>query len=344
MSTSGADSSELVRRNGAIAAGVSAPPPDADRTSTVQLRLLSRGVPVLVVVVMAVLAVTTDNFLTTANITAVFRSAALTGIVAVAMTPMTVSGNFVSLASQPTAVTGAMLLVVLLNHGFAVPAAVGVMVAAVVLVGVVQAALVAAGLNPIITTLAAASIVLGTAITLSESKPVSLEGTALGWGNSSVLGIPIEVLVFAVFTVVVNVGFTRTTLGRATVLTGSNRRTADLSGLSFRWVTLAAFVTFSVGIALVSLLYLAGFRSVQPVSLNTLTFDVIGALLVGGIAINGGKGSPWRSALGAVFIATVTNVLLLHGLTPGAAAVFTGGIITAAIVLLVSVERMRSLT
>ena len=142
----------------------------------------------------------------------------------------------------------------------------------------------------------------------------------------------------------VNLGFTRTTLGRATVLTGSNRRAAATSGLSFSWVTLAAFATFSVGIALVAVLYVAGFRSVQPVSLDTLTFDVIGALLVGGVAINGGKGSPWRSALGALFIATATNVLLLHGLTPGSAAVFTGAIITAAIVLLVSIERMRALT
>ena len=103
---------------------------------------------------------------------------------------MTVSGNFVSLATQPTAVASAMLLVVLLDHDLGTAAAVFAMVVAVVLVGVVQAVLVAAGLNPIITTLATASIVLGAAITLSESKPVSLTGPALGWGNSPCWGYP----------------------------------------------------------------------------------------------------------------------------------------------------------
>ncbi|MTD59113.1 ABC transporter permease [Amycolatopsis pithecellobii] len=322
-----------------------APTPKPERADARQasLRLLSWGVPILVIAVIVVLALTTRGFLTADNIKAVFRSAAYTGIVAVAMTPMTVSGNFVSLATQQTAVAGGMFLVLLLNTGFPVILAVIVLVAAVVATGVVQALLVAAGLNPIITTLAAASIFLGATNTFSGSKPVALAGPVLGWGNSSVIGIPIEVLVFGVFTVVVNIGFTRTTLGRATVLTGSNRRTAAISGLSFRRVTLAAFAVFSLGIAVVAVLYPAGYRSVTPDTLNTLTFDVIGALLVGGVAITGGRGTPWRSAVGAVFIATTTNVLLLHGLPPGKVALFTGAIITAAVVLLVFVERRRSL-
>ena len=65
----------------------SLPRAENQRQGATSLRLLSWGVPALVVLVIALLALTTDNFLTTANITAVFRSAALTGIVAVAMTP-----------------------------------------------------------------------------------------------------------------------------------------------------------------------------------------------------------------------------------------------------------------
>ncbi|GAB7003273.1 ABC transporter permease [Nocardioides sp. AN3] len=317
---------------------------DAGHAETVKARLLTWGVPVLAVVLILVLSLTTKDFLTTANIAAVLRSAAYTGIIAVAMTPMVVSGNFVSLATQQTTVAAGMLLIVMLNHGMPVLPAVVLVVIAVVVIGVLQALLVAAGLNPIITTLAAASVILGTTSTLSASKPVALTGSVLGWGNSSVLGIPIEVLVFGVFTVLVNLGSVRTTLGRATMLTGSNRRAAAISGLSFTRVTAAAFAIFSFGIGLVAVLYSAGFRSVTPNSLNSLTFDVIGALLVGGIAINGGRGAPWRSALGAVFISTATNVLLLHGLSAGAVALFTGAIITIAVVLLVSIERMKALS
>jgi ribose transport system permease protein len=304
-------------------------------------RLLNVGVPVLAVLALLVLAITTGGFLTTANITAVLRSASYTGIIAVAMTPMTVSGNFVSLATQQTAVAGGMVLVVLLNDGLPVVLAIAVLLAAVVATGALQALLVAAGLNPIVTTLAAASIILGTTNTLSGSKPVALTGSYLSWGNSSFLGLPVEVLVFGVFTVLANVGFTRTSLGRATTLIGTNRRTAAVSGLSFRRVTLAAFTIFSLGIAAVAVLYPAGYGSVTPDSLNTLTFDIIGALLVGGIAINGGRGAPWRSAVGAVFIATTTNVLLLHGLPTGAVEMFSGLIITLAVVLLVLIERRR---
>jgi ribose/xylose/arabinose/galactoside ABC-type transport system permease subunit len=284
-----------------------------------------------------VVAVTTENFLTAENVKAVLRAAALTGIVASAMTPMTLSGNFVSLGTQQSALGTAMLLVVLVNGGL--PFAIGALVvcALIILVGLVQGAFVAAGLNPVITTLAAGSIIYGLTVTINNgAKPVNLDSGPLSWGSSTVAGVPIEVIVMLVFVSLVTLFIHRTTLGRKTVLTGANRATAEISGISYLTVTLIAFVIFSIGIAVVVTLYTAGYGGVTVGSLGSLTFDSIAAIVVGGVALSGGAGSPWRSAAGAVFIAAITNMLILRNLDPQQATAFVGG----AVVLLVIAQKV----
>jgi ribose/xylose/arabinose/galactoside ABC-type transport system permease subunit len=73
----------------------------------------------------------------------------------------------------------------------------------------------------------------------------------------------------------------------------------------------------SIGIAIAGILSAAQLRQIQSNDLSTLTMDVIAAVLVGGSAIAGGEGSPLRSALGALLIVVLSNVMLLLGLPTG---------------------------
>ncbi len=67
-----------------------------------------------------------------------------------------------------------------------------------------------------------------------------------------------------------------------------------------------------------------------------MTFDVVAAILVGGTAIQGGHGSPFRSAYGALFIAMISNAMLLHQFSGGAQQALEGGLVLAIIVFLQS--------
>src|SRR5262249_37382895 len=147
------------------------------------------------VVIVAAMAVT-PHFLTVDNIRAILRNASIVGIVAVGMTPITLSGNFVSLSISQSAMLAMVSFVAMLGAGWSQLPAILIVIAGLVVVGVLQGAVVAAGLNPIITTLAAGAIIFGVVSELTGGGIVRARENAPSWGGDSVAGIPIEVLVF----------------------------------------------------------------------------------------------------------------------------------------------------
>jgi ribose transport system permease protein len=276
----------------------------------------------------------TPNFLTIDNFRAIMRNAATVGVVAVAMTPMTLSGNFVSLAITQTAMAAMVAFVVLIGLGVPQFVAMIVVVAGTVVVGMMQGIVVAAGLNPVITTLAAGAIVFGVVSQATGGGIVRVGSHPLSWGAGSLAGVPIEVIVFVLFTIVVTLLMSSTVMGRETILVGANRATAEVSGISFVRVTLGAFVVFSVGLAIAGILSGAAFGQATAQSFPGLTISVIAAVLVGGTAIQGGQGSPLRSAIGAVIISVISNMMVLNNFSTGGRLALQGGAVVAIVVLL----------
>jgi ribose transport system permease protein len=283
----------------------------------------------------------TPNFLTVDNVRAILRNASIVGIVAVAMTPITLSGNFISLGTQQSAMAGTVVFVALVGAGWPPAVTILVVLVALVLVGVVQGIVVAAGLNPVITTLAAGAIIFGVVADATNGQIVRVGEHAVSWGNSTIIGLPVEVLVFGLFTAAVGAFMAGTVAGREMMLAGANKDTAEVSGISFRQVTVGAFVIFSIGLAIAGVLTGAGYGQATIQSLSTLTIDALAAILVGGTAIAGGYGSPWRSAAGAVLIAVISNVMVLNDFSTGGRLAVQGAVVVVVIVLLEFLRRRR---
>ncbi|MGI5518033.1 ABC transporter permease [Streptomyces sp. CA-106131] len=292
---------------------------------------------VIVAVVIAVLV--TPNFLSVDNLRAILRNASLVGLVAVAMTPITLSGNFFSLGTQQGAMAASVGFVVLVGRGMDSLLAVLVILFGLLVVGVVQGLVISAGLNPVITTLAVGAILYGIISLATNGGIVSVGSHHVSWGSSTIVGVPLEVLVFVLFTTTLGVVMSKTVIGREMMLAGSNKNTAEVSGISYRRVTVVAFAIFSIGLAIVGALYGAGFGQATDQSFGTLTFDVIAAILVGGTAIEGGFGSPLRSALGAVFIAVISDTMQLNNLSTGGQLAVEGAVVVAVMLLLKIIRR-----
>jgi len=276
----------------------------------------------------------TPNFLTVDNIRAILRNAAIVGIVAVGMTPVTLSGNFVSLGITQSAMLAMVAFVAMLGAGWGVVPAVIAVILLLVAVGMLQGAIIAAGLNPVITTLAAGAIIFGVVSELSGGGIVRAGANAINWDDATIAGVPVEVLIFLIFTALVAFVMQRTVTGRETILIGANRATAEISGISFTRVTILAFAIFSVGLALAGIINGAAFGQATAVSFPGLTVDAIAAVLVGGTAIQGGRGSPLRSAGGAVLIAIISNMMVLNDFSTGGRLAVQGGVVVVIVVLL----------
>jgi ribose transport system permease protein len=205
--------------------------------------------------------------------------------------------------------------------------------------GLLQGVVVATGLNPVLTTIAAGAIIFGVTSNLLGGQDATLGSHVISWSDQAVLGLQIPVYVFVVFTFAVAVLVHRTVLGRQILLSGSNRRTAELSGISSARITLWVFLIFGVGVAIAGVLQAAQVGTANPDTLATLTVDAGAAVLIGGTAMSGGFGSPMRSAGGAVVIALATNVMILNNVSNGVRQTVVGAVVVVVVVVLEVLRR-----
>lgn len=290
------------------------------------------GVVALAALTLLVAAgVTTPEFLTTDNALLVIRTASLTGIVAIGMTFVTLSGAFFSLSVEQTATVCAIVYALMLSHRFGLPAALLLTAVIAVLIGAVQGAFVAAGINPIVTTLGAGAALYGFATVLSSNQLVKTNSVSDVWiGQGTPLGIPTQSWAFVFLTIASLVLLKKTAFGRRLMLVGANPEAARASGISVGFAKLAAFVISAFAAAIVGVFIAAQFAQASVLQFGDINIDAIAAVLVGGTALQGGEGSTARTALGAVFIALLANFMLLHNYGYGVRLLVTGMIVTIA--------------
>jgi ribose transport system permease protein len=288
-------------------------------------------------------AVSTDGFFNADNARAIIRSAALTGIVAIGLTFVTLSGNLLSLSLEQTAAICGVLLAMMLRDGWAAPLALLVILGVAIVLGSVQGGVVALGANPIIVTLGAGAALAGLTGVISGGAGVATGHTSIAWlGTSKLLGFTMPTYVFIVVAILAAVFLARARAGRALMLVGSNRDAAAGSGLSVPRTAMLAFILTAVGCALVATITVAQFQRADTVQFDGLTFDALAAILVGGAAIGGGEGSPARTAIGAVFIATLGDFMVLHNYSFGLRMTVQGAVVLVAVTVFHLIRRRRT--
>jgi ribose/xylose/arabinose/galactoside ABC-type transport system permease subunit len=272
----------------------------------------------MVVMVLVVGWITTANFLSVSNTLNILRASATTGIAALGVAMITMSGNYFSLSVSATASLCGIVFAGASNATNDLVLAVLAALAVGALLGWLQGALVGLGANPIITTLAFNGALFGVAAAVTGSETVVVRSTAASsLGTSSPDGIPLPVIIFVALIVAGALFLHRTTLGRTLLLVGSNRRTATAVGLSVFVAATAAFTISGVTTAVVGVLSAAQAGSAQVGQITTLDLATVAAVLIGGTNVQGGDGSLLRTALGAVFVSSLVSLLIVRGYSYG---------------------------
>ncbi|MBD8605535.1 ABC transporter permease [Aeromicrobium sp. CFBP 8757] len=292
-----------------------------------------RGSVLLFVLVMLAGTLTTDGFYSVSNLKAVLNSAAIVGIVAIGATAIVIGGQLFSLSIGTTVAVSAMAFLYFLRFGL-VPAVVLTIVLSAVLVGLQGYVVGRLGANAIIVTIGAGALQEGGAtwVTGGVSVYPPADAPDFSFLAKPLLGVPLPVYVFIALAVLGQWLLVRTTSGRQLVLMGENPRAARAGALPITRLTVVAFAAAGVTAGVAGVLLGAFNQSGTLGATGTLTYDSIAAVLVGGSAVTGGRGSVVRSAVGAVLIAAIADMLLLRGYsTPVQVAVL--GFIVGCVIL-----------
>jgi ribose/xylose/arabinose/galactoside ABC-type transport system permease subunit len=303
------------------------------RPSPVDLGIVAIALAVVVVGTM------TSRFFGLANARAILASSATVGISAIGATLVMIAGSAVSLAVAQTATVVAMIFLATQQLGLAVAILLALVCGAAItaLTGAVIGYWTA---NPIVATIAAGFAIGGVAVWISGGATVYPKVTAFGSLNDTPLGLPLAVYVLIALTVAAQWILHRTTAGRQLYLIGENPAAARAAGLPVGRVTVIAWAFFGACIALTGI-FLASFNTSANADLGgTLSLDVIAAVLVGGTAIGGGRGSALRTFAGAVLISAISDLLLLRGFSTGV-QLLVKGILVLLVVITVHLRSTR---
>ena len=152
-------------------------------------------------------------------------------------------------------------------------------------------------------------------------------------GQSSLLGIPVSVLILAL---VVLAGFfvlKYTPLGRYTYAIGSNRQAAFHAGVNVDRNLIAIYAMTGLFVGLASMIQMSRTISAQPTAGISLELDIIAAVVIGGASLSGGRGTVIGTIVGTLLISFLRNGCTLLGISTNIQLVVIGAIIIGAVAL-----------
>ncbi len=120
-------------------------------------------------------------------------------------------------------------------------------------------------------------------------------------------------------------------IGRSIYATGSDPEAARLAGIRPRWVIFSVFVAMGTFTGLYSLLVVVQFPAVDPKTGTGLEMQAIAAVVVGGTAVSGGRGTLIGTLIGVLLLGSITPALVFLDYKPEWEKAIQGGIILLAV-------------
>ena len=335
---------------GAAVTGIaddSAPAPvagSAGRALKVTIRALQAGPVVILVLLIVVLSLLSDVFLTWGNAGNVMKQSAVISILALDQLLVILTRGIdlsVGATLSLSAVVGSM---VWRDHRSAA-LSVAAMLATGLAVGIVNGLLYVKGRlpHPFIATLAMLSVASGLALYLSHSQTIqgapgivdTIGSGRLSWipGAGGFGWFPVATLVVVGVALLVMVMLRWLVWGRWVYAVGGSPEAAVRTGIPVQSVLISVYVLSGLAAGTAALLMVGKGNAGSPTSGALAELDAIAAVIIGGASFLGGRGGVGNAITGALIIAVMRNGLNLLGIDPNWQYIATGAILVAAVEL-----------
>ena len=274
-----------------------------------------------------------DGFASLVNITNVFDRIAPIGIVAVGMTFVVISGNYLDLSVVAQVATAGVILIGVSN-AYGLPVAFIAALAAAFLFAIVNGTAVGVfKANAVIVTLSTTFIGLGLLRFFSGGSIFfgPPDGPIRAFGLGKIGPVPYSAIVLIIMTILLSILLNRTNFGFLVKSFGVNEQATRLGGSNTALVIIGAFLVTAIA-AMIGGFVLAAFSN-TAVSNDGVgyEFEALAAIIVGGTSVFGGRGSIYRTFLGVIFVSVLTNILVLFGISFGYQQVALGVLIVLAV-------------
>ncbi|SCY65295.1 ABC transporter permease [Paracoccus tibetensis] len=271
-------------------------------------------------------------FLMPESLANIVKQSSFIGIAAIGMTFVLLTGGID--LSVGSVMFLAALIAGMVMRALDLPVPAGMVVALLtgVVLGLINAFfIVVLRVIPFIVTLATLFLFRGFGIWLTSSTQFDFPPAMRAFGLSSILGVPLPIVVFAAFALMAHVVLAHTTFGRQVYAFGNDPEAARKSGVKIAWVQARVYVISSACAAVAGFVLIAQIGRLDAGFGEGREFDVIAAAVLGGASLMGGSGTALGAVMGATLIQTVKMGLVFTGVNLYLQPILQGAIIFLAV-------------
>lgn len=299
------------------------------------LFLKQYGIVFIMIIMMIILTLTTDRFLTYNNILNVLSTISINGCIALGMCIVITAGG-IDLTVGALIAWGSVVTGIVLRDTGSIPLACAATIITCGLMGLVTGFLIAQfKLFPFVATLAMQLVIRGLATALSggASFPITVSAfTKIGLGKIfGVIPIPAVILLALIIFAYFLLHWTK--FGRYVYATGGNVDAALASGVNVYWTTILTYVISGVFTGIAALIMTAKINAAQPNIGTGYETDAIAACVIGGTSFAGGISTIPGTVVGIIIIGLIYNGMNLLGVESYWQTVGKGILIVLAVLL-----------
>ncbi|MBQ4106277.1 MAG: ABC transporter permease [Lentisphaeria bacterium] len=302
-------------------------------------RSAAGGAYLALLVLLIVCSVSSPSFRQWQNLLNITRQVSYSGIIALGMTLVIIGGGIDLSVGSLLALTGCLSIITMNacpDPAWGLAAAFAVALLAGAAGGAVNGTLVTLGrIPPFIATLGTYSIFRSLALYTADAGLLSTANPCFrALGRATVAGIPLPTIALVVLTGVFALLLDRTAYGRHLCAAGANDKVARYAAIRTGRVRFFSYLAIGATVGLSALLLGARLNSISSTNAGlAYELDAIAAVIIGGTAMSGGRGSLWGTLAGVAILGIVSNILDMWGVSVNLQGTVKGLVIIAAVLI-----------
>lgn len=296
------------------------------------------GIFIILIVTIIISAIVSPAFLSVNNITNVVRQNVMIGIVACGSQIVLLCGEVDLSAGSVAAFAGCLATMVQVATGNLFLSLITGLVIGAVLGFLNGAIITSCNIPSFIMTLATQQAARGTILALTKAKPIFNLGNFKVFGQGYLGPVPIPIIIWIIILIITGFLLNKMRFGRYIYAVGGNKVAAQASGIKVKRIITKCFTLAGLLSGLGGVVLMARVNSGQPNGGESLEFDAITAVIIGGTSMSGGVGNIYGTIAGALFVGFLINIMTLLNVSAYYQQIVKGIIIALAVIVDVKVR------
>lgn len=284
--------------------------------SNTSLRMKEAAILLLFIVMFILASVFVDDFFNSSNIINLVRQISFLAIIGLGQFFVILIGGIDMSVGATVGLVSIVLANLMSVHQYSIFVAITIVLVIALLIGFINGLISVYGhVTPFIATLITMIIITGVNYLYSNGIPISGLPSGFNFLGAGYVGpIPFPIIVLFVIGLLCYILTTNMKVGRSFYAVGGNLEASKLSGINVNKIRIYAFMLSSLLAGVGAVLITSRTMSGQPAIGESMLFDIITIVVLGGTSLTGGRGKVIGVIVAALILGIIDNVMVLTGI------------------------------